>query len=198
MWAAGSKQVSVWQVKWIHCITARLPSDSLALLPDAFVALAPFLQAQAPTPPPVSTWQRPPPGPTCPGRPAMTEASSRHSQSGTALCESSQHALLPAFFFFQCIICCYWKCLFQGCVQNSCESKDMENTWMSRVCEFASPTVVFFCQKTSPPKKTVATKLNMTQSLLSCCCYCFAAAWLGDKTIFYSLFLPWMLQPWPI
>lgn len=164
MWAAGSKQVSepspVWQVKLIHCITARLPSDSLALLPDAFVALAPFLQAQAPTPPPVSTWQRPPPGPTCPGRPAMTEASSRHSQSGTALCESSQHALLPAFFFFQCIICCYWKCLFQGCVQNSCESKDMENTWMSRVCEFASPTVVFFCQKTSPPKKQL--QLNWT------------------------------------
>lgn len=27
----------------------------------------------------------------------MMEASSRHSQSGTALCESSQHALLPAF-----------------------------------------------------------------------------------------------------
>lgn len=54
----------------------------------------------------------------------------------------------------------------------------------------------FFLPKKLPPKKTVATKLNMTQSLLSCCCYCFAAAWLGDKTIFYSLFLPWMLQPW--
>lgn len=27
----------------------------------------------------------------------MMEASSRHSQSGTAMCESSQHALLPAF-----------------------------------------------------------------------------------------------------
>lgn len=27
----------------------------------------------------------------------MTEASSRHSQSGMAMCESSQHALLPAF-----------------------------------------------------------------------------------------------------
>lgn len=26
----------------------------------------------------------------------MMEASSRHSQSGTAMCESSQHALLPA------------------------------------------------------------------------------------------------------
>lgn len=30
-----------------------------------------------------------------------------------------------------------------------------------------------------PEKK--ATKLNMTQCLLSCCCYCFANAWLGEK-----------------
>lgn len=30
----------------------------------------------------------------------MTEVSSRHSQSGTAMCESSQHALLPAFLLF--------------------------------------------------------------------------------------------------
>lgn len=66
----------------------------------AFVALTPFLQAQAPTHLLMSTWQHPPPGPTCPGRPAMTEASSRHSQSGMALCESSQHALLPAFSSF--------------------------------------------------------------------------------------------------
>lgn len=28
------------------------------------------------------------------------EASSRHSQSGMAMCESSQHALLPAFSTF--------------------------------------------------------------------------------------------------
>lgn len=57
----------------------------------------PSLQAQAPTPPLASTWWHLPPGPTCPGRRAMTEASSRHSQSGMAMCESSQHALLSAF-----------------------------------------------------------------------------------------------------
>ena len=56
------------------------------------------LQAQAPTPPPESTWWHPPPGPTCPGRRAMMEVSHRHSQSGMAMCESSQHALLPAYF----------------------------------------------------------------------------------------------------
>lgn len=174
--------------RWLTCPFTRTP----------FVALARFLQAQAPTPLPVSVWQRPPPGPTCPGMPVTTEASSRHSQSGTALCESSQHALLPASFFFQCIICCYWKCLFQGCVQNSCESKEWKIHGCPVCVSLHLPTVFsFFCP---PPqnKKETLLQLNWTWPRV----FFFPAAatallmlgW-GEK-IFYSLFLPWMLQPW--
>lgn len=55
-------------------------------------------QAQAHTPPPKSTFRSRRPRPTSRGNPVMTAAFSRHSQSGTAMCESSQHALLSASF----------------------------------------------------------------------------------------------------
>lgn len=65
------------------------------------------------------------------------------------------------------------------------KAKTWKNTWMSRVCEF------FLL----PEKEKVATKLNMTQSPLSCCCYCFCCCLAGGKKMLYSLFLPYMLQP---
>lgn len=55
-------------------------------------------QAQALTPQPMCVCRPRLALPTCPGTPATTADSSRHSQSGTALCESSQHALLSASF----------------------------------------------------------------------------------------------------
>lgn len=148
--------------------------------------MTPFLQAQAPTLQPMSTWQHPPPGPTCPGRPAMTEASSRHSQSGTALCESSLHALLPAFSPSNALSVVTENVFFRVVFRTVVKAK----TWIIHGCPVC---VSFFCQK-----KIVATKLNMTQSILSCCCYCFGDAWLGakNKKILYSLFLPLLLQSW--
>lgn len=131
----------------------------------------------------MSTWQHPPPGPTCPGRPAMTEASSRHSQSGTALCESSQHALLPAFSSSNALSVVTENVFFRVVFRAVVKAK----TWKIHGCPVC---VSFLCQK----KKESATKLNMTQSLLSCCCYCFANAWLGKKKLLYSLFLPLMLN----
>lgn len=110
----------------------------------------PSLQEQAPTPQSASTWCRPPPGPTCPGRWAMMEAFSRHSQSGMAMCESSQHALLPAFSSFNTSSVVSKKCLFKG-----------------------------------------------QRPFLLCCCYCFAAAWLGNRPgLTFLIYLITWIRGW--
>lgn len=82
------------------------------------------------------------------------------------------------FFFFQYFHCCFWKCLFQGCVQNSwnSEKKEMENTW--RYCEWVFISNLGISAETNI--KTIATQLNMTQRLrlLLCCFFTGEQAWL--------------------
>lgn len=56
----------------------------------------------------------------------MTEDTSRHSQSGTAMCESSQHALLPAFPSSDTCSVISENVFSQGCVQNSCQNVETE------------------------------------------------------------------------
>lgn len=80
------------------------------------------------------------------------------------------------FLHSQYIFCCFWKYLFQGYVQNSCESIKMEFTWSSSVSEFLS-LISKFLEECIQNKsdKSIATKLDITQTSLcwgSCCCCC--------------------------
>lgn len=136
----------IWQVKWMYYITARLLSDSLALLttPLLLCPLPAGTSPHAPTNVHVaasSTWAN-----------VSWEASYDGGFQQTFTVWYGLVWVIPAcfascFFFFQYLLCCYWKCLFQGCVQNSCENKEMENTWRSSVCEFASPIMDFLLEK---------------------------------------------------
>lgn len=130
----------------MYCITARLLSDSLALLttPLLLCPLPAGTSPHAPTNVHVaasSTWAN-----------VSWEASYDGGFQQTFSVWYGLVWVIPAcfascFFFFQYLLCCYWKCLFQGCVQNSCENKEMENTWRSSVCEFASPIMDFLPEK---------------------------------------------------
>lgn len=133
---------SIWQVKWMYCITARLLSDSLALwtIPFSLRSLPAGTSPHAPTSVHVlvsSTWAN-----------VSWEVGYDGGFQQTFSVWYGHVWVIPAcfascFFFFQYFLCCFWTCLFQGCVQNSCEKKEMENTWRSSVSEFSSLILEF-------------------------------------------------------
>lgn len=160
----------VWQVKLIHWITARLPRDSLALLTEPLLPWPPSYRHKPPRPHQcprgsifhlgqrvlgVQLWRRLPADILSLVRPCVS------------------HPSMLCFLLF--LLPMHYQLLLKMSFSGLCS----EQLWKQRHGKNMDvPCVwVFSARK----KKKVATKLNMTQTLYSCCCYCFAAAWLGKK-----------------